>query len=269
MPAETPARRIPETTLAKLFGPAVIAGGIAWIVHLARPKVGTMFDNDNVGPTVVFGAVALIIIIIGIFLTRSSMRVVAVEGPCPCCGVSSVRRFDKPTDPSSDPTPCGACIAYLRTSGTALREEALETTQRSYDLAPDQYLPALQRLSNRGGYKFAMPAICAMCGDPKATHKRKIESAELLVTDPIELFTKHNIVPMVGMAPNPGPPTEDQKNNAGLSHLTAPVCDKHTEKEEFRSPLEYSNGTLEFMSYRYYKAFCELNNITRAPTKRA
>src|SRR3569833_4376158 len=119
----------------------LIAGGIAWIVHLARPMVGTMFDNDNVGPTVVFGAVALIIIIIGIFLTRSSMRVVAVEGPCPCCGISSVRRFDKPTDPSSDPTPCGACIAYLRTSGTTLREEALETTQRSGERAPGRGLP--------------------------------------------------------------------------------------------------------------------------------
>jgi len=232
MPAETPAKRIPETTRAKMFGPMVIVGGIAWIVHLARPKVGTMLDNDNVGPTVVFGAIAVLVIIAGIFMTRSSMRVVSVEGACPCCGVTSVRRFDKPTDPSSDPTRCGSCIAYLRAGASSLREEALETTQRYYVLNPDQYLPALQRLSNRGGYKFAMPTMCAMCGDPKATHKRKIESGEILVTDPIELFTKHNIVPMVGMAPNPGPPTEDQKNNAGLSHLTAPVCDKHTEKED-------------------------------------
>src|SRR3569833_2436829 len=100
MPAEPPARRIPETTLAKLFGPVVIAGGIAWIVHLARPKVGTMFDNDNVGPTVVFGAVALIIIIIGIFLIRSSMRVVAVEGPWPGGGGGAGRRGEGRAGPS-------------------------------------------------------------------------------------------------------------------------------------------------------------------------
>lgn len=269
MPGETAARRIPESVLAKLLGPAVIVGGIAWIVHLARPKTGAMFDDDNIGPTVVFGAIALVIIIIGIFLTRSSMRVVSVEGPCPSCGANAVRQFDKPEDPTSSPSPCGACIAYLRASETALREEAIEATE-NYVLVPNQYLPALQRVSNRGGFKFEMPTMCAMCGVPHAQHKFKIKNGDALVDDPIELFTKHNIVPMVGMAPNAGPPTEDEKNSKGLSRLTAPVCDKHTEEAEpFGAPLEYRSGALEFVSYRYYKAFCEMNNITRAPSKRS
>lgn len=272
MPGETVARRIPEPILAKLFGPAVIVGGVAWIVHLARPKAGTMFDDDNIGPTVVFGAIALVIIIIGIFLVRWSIRGVDVEGPCPSCGANAVRQFDKPEDPTSRPSPCGACIAYLRTNETALREEPIEAThriERNYELAPDQYLPTMQRVSNRGGFKFEMPTMCAMCGDPNALHKFKIRNGDALGDDPIELFTKHNIVPMVGMAPNAGPPTEDQKNSKGLSYLVTPVCAKHTEEEELFAPLEYRSGTLAFAAYRYYKAFCELNNITRAPSKRS
>ena|SRR5664279_1581782 len=273
MPGETAARRIPETVGAKLFGPLVIIGGIAWIVHLARPKTGTMFDDDNIGPTVVFGAIALVIIIIGIFLTRSSVRVLSVEGACPCCGATAVRQFDKPQDPTSSPSACGACIAYLRATEIALREEATDAIQmygHDYELTPDQYLPAMQRTSNRGGFTFAMPTMCAVCGDPSAPHKRKIKNGDSFPDDPIELFTKHNIVPMVGMAPNSGAPTEDEKNSEGLSRLTAPVCDKHSEKTEpFDDPLEYRSGTLAFASYRYYKAFCELNNITRAPRKKS
>ncbi|MEO8845363.1 MAG: hypothetical protein ABI591_29685, partial [Kofleriaceae bacterium] len=196
------------------------------------------------------------------------MRVVSVEGPCPSCGANTVRRFDKPEDPTSGPSACGACIAYLRTSETTLREEAIEAKD-DYELVPTQYLPALQSVSNRGGFKFAMPTMCAICGDPHAHHKFTIKDGDALVDGPMDLFTKHNIVPMVGMAPNAGPPTEDQKNSKGLSRLTAPVCDKHTEQEEpFGAPLEYRFGTLAFVSYRYYKAFCEMNNITRAPVKK-
>ena len=220
----------------------------------------------------IFGAIALVIIIIGIFLIRGSIRTVDIEGPCPACGAPAVRQFDKPQDPTSSPTACGACIAYLRATEVSLREEAndaIQMTGHDYELTPDQYLPAMQRISNRGGFTFAMPTMCAVCGDPNAPHKRRIKNGDSFPDDPIELFTKHNIVPLVGMAPNRGAPSEDEKNSAGLSRLTAPVCDKHNEEAEpLDEPLEYRFGRLAFASYRYYKAFCELNNITRAPTKR-
>ncbi len=48
----------------------------------------------------------------------------------------------------------------------------------------------------------------------------------------------------------------------------APVCALHTaELDAFREVMGYSSGDLKFASYRYYKAFCELNHIARTTTK--
>ena len=64
----------------------------------------------------------------------------------------------------------------------------------------------------------------------------------------------------------PSAPNEDRR---GLSNLSAPVCAKHTENEDpLTDVIKYSSGVLEFRSYRYYKAFCELNQIERAAVKR-
>src|SRR5664279_5179817 len=102
-----------------------MVGGLALIVHLARPSTGTMFDDDNFGGTAVLGLVGVIVIVAGGFMTRSSMRTITLEGPCPSCGAVSVRNFDKPTDPTSSPSACGSCISYLRGSDDALHEEAI------------------------------------------------------------------------------------------------------------------------------------------------
>ena len=72
--------------------------------------------------------------------------------------------------------------------------------------------------------------------------------------------------PGTGGAPGINEPDE---NSTGLSTLKVPVCAKHTWKADPPGEvLKYSSGTLEFRSYRYYKAFCELDHITRASVKR-
>ena len=61
----------------------------------------------------------------------------------------------------------------------------------------------------------------------------------------------------------PREPDKNDEYDKALSHLKVPVCAKHTEDEDehYGNAIEYSHGRLGFASYRYYRAFCELNHI--------
>jgi hypothetical protein len=270
MPGEAIASttRVPKT-FSDFIGPLIIVGALAFIVHLARPGSGTMFDHDHFGGTMVGLGAAVIAVVIGGYMTRSSLRASALRGPCPSCGVVENRRFENPADPTSLPTACGVCIAYLRASGNDMREEALDRERRGlpYVLSADQYLPAAKR-TNRNGFKFEMPAMCGVCGDPNAPYHREISDGDHFGKGIGPLWSQStHVLPQAGMGPSAA--TEDDKHSRGLSGLKIPVCAKHTEDEDMMNDvLKYSSGTLDFASYRYYKAFCELNQITRASTKR-
>ena len=118
--------------------------------------------------------------------------------------------------------------------------------------------------------------MCAVCGDPDARHRRDIGNGDSLAGDLGALGALGSVAATVAEVPRGrvGPvyrvvssaaPDQTEKESRGLSHVKAPVCAKHTENEEpFGDALEYSSGKLEFASYRFYKAFCELNHIERA-----
>lgn len=253
-------------------GPLLVLAAFGLIVHVVHPASGTMFDNDNFGGTVVMGAVAIIAGVIGGFMTRSAMRRVALRAPCPSCGSVMDRQFENPMDPKSLPTPCSTCIAYLRaTPRNEVNEETDANVQNlatkfPYGLSADQYTPAVKH-TNRRLYKFEMPPMCAICGDTSAKHERDINDGDAFGDDVFDVLNAGHIPGRVGAAPSA--PTEDDKYSRGLSALKAPVCDRHTESADpFGDVIQYSQGKLEFASYRYYKAFCELNHITRATARR-
>lgn len=278
MPSEpSPSARIPFA-LGDLIAPAlivgVLVGAIALIVHLVRPTAGTMFDDDNIGPTVVLGPVAIIVLVIGGVIVRSSLRGIMLRGPCPGCGAVAVRWYASPLDPRSLPTQCGTCIVYLRASSKDEVREEVEApfhglaNELPYALSADQYMSAVQH-TNRKFFKFVMPKMCAACGDPNARDKRAIENGDYISKDLGPWSQQYHVLPQVGIAPGSHPPSEEDINSKGLSNLQAAVCEKHTKKAEpIWEVMAYSSGKLEFSSYRYYKAFCELNNITQASVKK-
>ena len=137
-----------------------------------------------------------------------------------------------------------------------------------YVLTATQYKPAAKDPADtRRNFKFAMPTMCSICGDPDAPFKRTIYNSNNYDKDLFELANSGHAIGQVGSIPSGV--TEDEKNDRRLGTLKSPVCAKHTEDaDRFADPLCRSGGDLRFASYRYYKAFCELNNITRAPTKR-
>lgn|SRR5664279_60880 len=256
-----------------LIGLAVLAGAIALIVYLACPHSGTMFDDDNFGGTVVLGAVAIVAAVIGILIARQNLRGVTLQGPCPVCGAVAYRGFDSPVDPKSLPTQCGTCIAYLRANSKDEVHEEVDgpvhglAVELPYALSADQYMPAVQH-TNRKFFKFAMPKMCAACGDPNAHGTRAIKDGDHFGKGLGPWSQQYHVLPQVGSA-HQSETTEDDINSKGLSNLQAPVCEKHTKKAEpIWEVMGYSSGKLEFSSYQYYKAFCELNNITRATTKK-
>jgi hypothetical protein len=266
----------------ELVSPLLVLGAIGWCVHLAHLGIGAMFDDANIGSTVVGSVAAAIAAIAGGYGTSELLgarRSVVLRGACPCCGEVRQRTFEEPASSKSRPTPCGACVAYLRATGDEIREEGLERFEMirtPYVLTAQQYKPAVRR-TNRGYFTFEMPAMCAVCGAPHATHKREIGNGDSLGADlgalgvvaglagdmfvPPSVYQKDNLVPVPGATA----PSESEANSKGLSHLKAPVCEKHTESAEpFGDALEYNSGKLEFAGYRFYKAFCELNHIARA-----
>ena len=129
----------------------------------------------------------------------------------------------------------------LRAKGVEVTEEhadAADLDWLEYALPPERYLPVV-KIDNRSHFKFEMPAMCAICGSPDARQHREIGCGSS------------------GTTQDPSRGYDDK-----LSHLTAPVCKKHSEAEAPSGDvLEYRSGKLMFASYRYYKAFCELNQI--------
>jgi hypothetical protein len=276
----------PREAAFELISPLLVLASIGWCIHLVQLGLTAMFDDENVGPTVV-GTLAFAIAAIaggyGTSLLLASIRSVVLRGACPCCGEIRHRTFEEPANTKSPPTPCGACIAYLRATGDEIREEALEQFEMirtPYVLTAAQYKPAAKR-THRGYFTFQMPTMCAVCGAPHAPHKREIGNGDSLGSDLGALGAvvavaadvsgtpswsqKDHVLPLVGSG-STSEPTEAEKNSHGLSHLKAPVCDKHTASEKpFGTALEYNSGKLEFAGYRFYKAFCELNHIERVP----
>ncbi len=191
---------------------------------------------------------------------------------CPACGTRAERTF------TAAPTSCGTCAAYLRATGLEVREEspdALDLSIPPYALPPARYLPAAKR-DNHNHFKFAMPAMCAVCGAADAPKLRKIKDwstaaaggdggilgavVSAAVTEVASTSYTYNHHPVSAAEPTPAAQYDEL-----LARLQAPVCSVHEatpDAADDDNALAFHDGKLEFASYRYYKAFVVLNGIT-------
>ena len=255
----------------ELGSPLIFLGAVFWFVHVARR--GQPFSAEHTGSTVVgsivFGIVA-IVGLVGMWMLARAARTVVLDSACPVCGAQAQRSFFDPTAAGAKPAACGACLAYLRAKGDQVSEERAEAVDRilvPYELSPASYVPVARR-DARNRFAFAMPPMCAICGAEHAPKHREISgppsgdlgvvgaaiSAGAADLDPQHQYTQH-------AAPGTSRTSTDDLDLA-LAYLKVPVCAQHTaEEDEVGNALEYSAGQLKFASYRYYRAFCELNQI--------
>jgi hypothetical protein len=251
----------------------VFVWGVRWFIAMFRE--GHLFDDDHFGHTIGGGLiVGFITLVSGIYVAGliSSLRNVVLDSACPCCGANRRRNFGNPH--SESPTACGACLAYLRANGLEVTEESLEAMTENlepYEVSSERYLPAVRR-DNHNHFEFRWPDMCSVCG-AVATQRRDIgEWGKIQVDMGVLGEVVHIVGVEAGVAPrrdsemihhNPSPTTKSgtQQLDSELKYLRVPVCAKHTRDEWYGTPLKFKSGMLVFASYRYYKAFCELNQI--------
>lgn len=248
-----------------------------WCVRwfIATLREGHLFDDDHFGHTIAGGAiVGFIMLISGIYVAAllSSLRDVVLDSACPCCGAAGRRNFRNP--PCKDPVACGSCVAYLRANGLEVTEERLEAmTENStpYEIPSKRYLPAVRR-SNANQFEFRWPDMCAVCG-AAATQRRdigewgKIQADTGILGEVVHIVgVEAGVAPrrdseMVHHIPSSTTKTRTEQLDDKLKNLEVPVCAQHTKREYYGNPLKFKSGMLVFASYRYYRAFCELNQI--------
>jgi hypothetical protein len=266
-----------KSAVFALVAPVVLLWSVWRLIGIVR--AGHMFDDTNLGHTVVVGGFFVVIALVSLVFTSillGTTRTVLVESVCPRCGVVRKRNFGTTT--KNAPAACGACWAYLRADGNEVSEEcaeAVKTIGLPYELTSKHYLSVVRR-DNHSHFKFAWPEMCAVCGNP-ATKRRVIGEWGKINTD---LGVLGEVVHIVGneagfipdryneMINHAAPVTTKSPSDrldGELRHLKVPVCGKHTDDETpFDNPLEFRSGAMVFASYRYYRAFCELNRIGEA-----
>ena len=256
----------------ELGSPAAVLWSVWWFVGMAR-GCGHDFDDDHIGPTVVGSIFFFFVFVFGVVMVgmlRRTMRSFVLISPCPVCGADGQRDFFEDKR-DAEPTPCGTCLAYLRANGLEISEERLEAFQEI--VTP--YRVTHAQLGEQT--EFAWPPMCSVCGAADAPHHREIEDADLAryaqpgVLGTIAGDVVSNAAGIPYSARVRAKHSSLQKTPAEeaaaalhdrLAKITTPVCDKHTAKAAYWSrPLEVSDADLSFGSYRYYKAFCEQNQI--------
>ncbi len=250
---------------------------LVWCVRwfIATFREGHLFDDDHFGHTIAGGGIVGFIMVlsgIGVFALISSLRDVVLDSPCPCCGAERRRNFENP--PCKYPKACGACLVYLRANGLEVTEERLDAYKEfatPYELSSERYLPAVRR-SNANQFEFRWPDMCAVCG-AAASQRRDIGEWGKIQVDMGILGEVVHIVgveagvaprrdsEMVHHIPSSTSKTRTEQLDDKLKNLEVPVCAQHTKREWSANPLEFKSGMLVFASYRYYKAFCEINQV--------
>ncbi len=264
-----------KTAVLELASPLLFVWSVYWFVGLVR--VGHLFDNEHIGHTVIgglfFGFVG-VLGLVGIWMLSTSIRTLVLDSACPLCGAQRTRSFGSPADP--EPAACGTCLAYLRGRGLEVREEAAEavtTIGLPYSLPAERYLPVVTR-DHRNHYKFAWPEMCAVCGATATKHREIDEWGKIDMSFGAVGTVVHVAANAVGadvMSRDGERVTHNavhtsrssgERLDRELSQLKVPVCAKHTlDEDRFATPLQYRDGKIVFASYRYYRAFCELNHI--------
>ena len=211
-----------------------------------------------------FALAGLGVAALGVWLYRNERRAYVIISACPVCGVEAQRDFRDATNKKVWPVPCGRCLAYLRLQPKKLevREEAFTASNAAltpYQLRSEQYEAVVPRRDDEDRqFEFAMPAMCAVCCASDAPFTREIGYAGNVdagggLTGTVLYRSTNN--------PVGRPPDRDDSFERALKHVQTPACAQHS-KPGSGNAMEYDGGTLRFASYRFYKAFCELNHIT-------
>lgn len=209
-----------------------------------------------------WGGLALVAVIGCVLLNLARTDGQPLEAACPVCGTRGIWSY---IDAVDHPNPigqlCSACGAYDGTNGLEIRELSLDA-KGEFEIDSDRYAKHVKR-DAEGRMTFTMPSFCAVCGSDEATHRRKIDaySAESargggeLVRQANYALTGHR-----GQIQNFTP--ADAIRGVNLQHLEVPVCDRHvTPSAQPDAMWTNDAATLRFGSYRFYKAFCSLNDI--------
>lgn len=238
-------------------GLMVFAAAVVLVVY----AVLRFLDGDTtIGVVLVVGAG--VVALVGGMVAGDAKRTSEIVSACPVCGAERQRKFMALKDEPDPPSACGACLAYLRVNLGSLevKEEAVEATG-FYAVQPAQYQSVVPRNGDaERSFKFEMPTMCAVCGEPDASSLRDIVDGNPAagagggLTGNLAYRANSNPVP--GTATSPG-----KELDAALSNLKIPVCAKHSPTAFHGEVVSYWDGTLMFTSYRYYKGFCMLNGI--------
>lgn len=274
----------PGEVLYILASPVFLVLAVRWFLGL-RHVQGGLFSDDNFGGTVMGGLFAIAGLIAGgygIWMLLFAKHTGVIVSACPSCGVERKRSFADANRKDDYPAPCGACLTYLRVKGLEVSEEsidAFDTMKSCCQLQPETYVPIVKR-DPQGRFLFAIPAMCAVCCSSDAALLRDIgewgrTNNDIGILGTIVSAAASEVAADAGVSyanrPQHNAPSTSvsalEQLDLGLRQLKTPVCDKHTEMKDHLgngNALAYWHGTLTFASYRYYRAFCELNQLTAA-----
>jgi hypothetical protein len=246
-----------------IIGILLMLSPVVWLVEFIRLE-GYENNAGSIG-SLWWPVLSVVLLLVGIYAINEGFDTYnLLESDCPCCGAHATRRFDPL------PATCESCAAYLRADGDRVREEALEATGR-YWVGSHRYLRTAKR-TEQGRLLFQMPPICAICGSSDAHNTRDVV-VDVTPSDSGPSWLGKAIVAtssgktrrqmglrMDGSVKTSGPssPGAEDQLREELADVKVPVCSEHASGP---SPLHCSDvsKSLQFTSYRYYKAFLALN----------
>lgn len=266
----------PAGVFWRVLGTLCFLSPIAWIVELIRHA--SYRFNDGLMATIGISVVVVVLFIIGVLAVISwggYFSKTVLESECPVCGARATRDFGP-----NLATGCSKCSAYLRAEGDRVREEQLDATG-NFGIVPSRYLPGAKPDPDR--LSFELPQMCATCGSPDVRHQRQISRtytpdlpgaavAGFVVEQIAKETLSHESKAKMGLW---GPlgysrykglgasKSDDQLLENAVHELTFPACDAHAKSGD--APVEHSEATLWFRSYRYYKEFLAANKIDGPP----
>jgi hypothetical protein len=242
-----------------VFCPLCVILSVRYFLGLRH--VDHLFDNfgEYLLPSAL-AAVGILMGPVGLVTLQSLRRAYVIVSACPACGFEASRDFGKADRKNPWPVPCRHCLAYLRVHPTKLVVREVPRNEPTdhlfqFGLIEEQYVGIVPRRDETDRpFAFAMPTICAICSAPDAPFLSEIGYCGD-TSDPKGAM-RGILYPMnyVGKAT---PSRNDELDNANR-HIKTPVCAQHKDS----IAMERDSGFLRFATYRYYREFCALNNIT-------
>lgn len=207
--------------------------------------------------------------IVGLAILSYERSIRQIDSECPACGVRvwfalPRRNVDKETPIAR----CGRCLAYVAQRDGEIQEVPIETVSErpGFGIHYTQYEDRFRR---QGGVKFIMPPFCAICGSHDVHEQREIEVIYVATSSGDSVFWREANYELRGSYSPGTASAPDGLTASDLRDVRVPVCELHGKSKAYRPfPLSSDDwGTLQFASYRFYKAFCVANHITPSGTE--